>query len=74
LKSLPLAELIKLLEERIKTQKEAHNGGSKWIGRADITFGISDRIRPASESAVRAAGTMPSKSRRNEGSGIIAAT
>jgi uncharacterized protein with von Willebrand factor type A (vWA) domain len=33
IKSFPLDELIKLLEERIKTQKEAHNGGSKWIGR-----------------------------------------
>jgi uncharacterized protein with von Willebrand factor type A (vWA) domain len=42
LKSLPLDELIKLLEERIKTQKEAHNGGSKWIGRGGTSpFGHS---------------------------------
>jgi len=42
LKCLPLDELIKLLEERIKTQKEAHNGGSKWIGRGGTSpFGHS---------------------------------
>ena len=42
IKNLPLDELIKLLEERIKTQKEAHNGGSKWIGRGGTSpFGHS---------------------------------
>jgi uncharacterized protein with von Willebrand factor type A (vWA) domain len=42
LKSLTLEELIKQLEDRIKTQKEAHNGGSKWIGRGGTSpFGHS---------------------------------
>ncbi len=42
LKTLTLDELIKQLEERTKTQKEAHNGGSKWIGRGGTSpFGHS---------------------------------
>ncbi len=32
LKKLSLEELNKLFEERLKEQKEAHNGGNRWIG------------------------------------------
>ena len=31
--NLTLDELIKQLEDRIRTQKEVHDGGNKWIGR-----------------------------------------
>ena len=42
LKSMTLDELIKQLEERIKTQTEAHDGGSKWIGTGGTSpFGHS---------------------------------
>jgi len=42
LKSLPLDELIKQLEDRIKTQNGIHNGGSKWIGTGGTSpFGHS---------------------------------
>jgi uncharacterized protein with von Willebrand factor type A (vWA) domain len=42
LKSLPLDELIKQLEDRIKTQNGVHNGGSKWIGTGGTSpFGHS---------------------------------
>ncbi|MDD5287977.1 MAG: VWA domain-containing protein [Dehalococcoidales bacterium] len=42
LKKLGLDELIKQLEERLKEQKEAHDGGSYWIGRGGISpFGHS---------------------------------
>jgi uncharacterized protein with von Willebrand factor type A (vWA) domain len=42
LKSLSLDELIKQLEDRIKTQTEAHHGGSKWIGTGGTSpFGHS---------------------------------
>lgn len=32
LKKLPLDELMRMLEERLKEQKERHDGGNKWIG------------------------------------------
>jgi uncharacterized protein len=42
LNKLNLDELIKQLEERLKTQTEAHNGGSRWIGRGGTSpFGNS---------------------------------
>jgi len=42
LKSLSLDELIKQLEDRIRTQTEAHHGGSKWIGTGGTSpFGHS---------------------------------
>jgi uncharacterized protein with von Willebrand factor type A (vWA) domain len=42
LKTLPLDELIKQLEDRIKTQNGVHNGGSKWIGTGGTSpFGHS---------------------------------
>ena len=42
LKSLSLDELIKQLEDRIKTQTEAHHGGKKWIGTGGTSpFGHS---------------------------------
>jgi len=42
LKSLPLEELIKQLENRLKTQTEAHHGGKKWIGTGGTSpFGHS---------------------------------
>ena len=42
LNKLNLDELIKQLEDRIKTQKEAHTGGSRWIGSGGTSpFGHS---------------------------------
>ena len=42
LNKLGLDELIKQLEERLKEQKEAHDGGSYWIGRGGTSpFGHS---------------------------------
>jgi uncharacterized protein with von Willebrand factor type A (vWA) domain len=44
LKRLPLDELIKQLEDRLRTQTEAHNGGSKWIGTGGTSpFGHSGK-------------------------------
>ncbi len=41
---LDLANLIKKLEERLKEQTEAHDGGSYWIGRGGTSpFGHSGR-------------------------------
>jgi uncharacterized protein len=40
--NMTLNELIKQLEQRIREQKEAHNGGGKWIGRGGTSpFGHS---------------------------------
>jgi uncharacterized protein with von Willebrand factor type A (vWA) domain len=42
LSKLNVDELIKQLEDRIKTQKEAHTGGSRWIGNGGTSpFGHS---------------------------------
>jgi uncharacterized protein with von Willebrand factor type A (vWA) domain len=73
LKSLPLDELIKQLEDRIKTQNGVHNGGSKWIGTGGTSpFGHSGQ-NPAG-IRIGGPGGTPSKSRRNAGSAITAMT
>lgn len=42
LKKLPLEELLKQLEERLKEQKERHDGGNRWIGTGGTSpFGHS---------------------------------
>ncbi len=42
LRTLGLEELLKLFEERLREQKEAHHGGSRWIGTGGTSpFGHS---------------------------------
>ncbi len=42
LKALSLDELLRQLEERLHDQKEAHNGGKKWIGSGGTSpYGIN---------------------------------
>ncbi len=60
MEQMDLDELMKLFEERLREQKEAHHGGSKWIGTGGTSpFGHSGHhpggIRVGGESRNRSA-------------------
>ncbi len=75
LDSMDFDELLRQLEERLKEQKEQHDGGNRWIGRGGTSpFGHSGYhpagIRIGGESETEALYKSP----RREGSETTAVT
>src|SRR3990167_268140 len=77
LQKLPLDEMMRLLEERLKEQKERHDGGGKWIGTGGTSpFGHSgynpQGIRIGGQSTSRSAVKVAAERRfRNYRSDLI---